>query len=171
MTRCRAILWAVLVVAGCATLAPGGAGDRDLERQLAAWQSPEPLDRVWQEARRLLAARGFPLADKDADAVGQRRMNPLERLGSPARATVERGPNDRTLETGWSESRHRYVLQSLPTAAGFQIVLWRIDEGADGRPVQPRRDLALELELVRRVDPAGAERIEATLGAASAASR
>lgn len=165
MNRSRPLVLVLLVVSACATIATRQARERELERQLAAWQSTEPLGPGWAAARRLLAERGYPLADKDAGAAGQRAMSQLERLASPARATVERGPLERSLETGWSRQRDRYSMQSLPAGDGWRIVLWRVEEGADGRPVEPRRDLDLELELVRRLDPDGAARIDAALEA------
>jgi hypothetical protein len=161
-------VWALLVLAACATVRAHGARERELEQQLAAWRSSEPLDRGWDEARRLLAERGYPLADKDADAVGQRRMGALDRLGSPARATAEPRPLERSLDTGWSAARDRYSVRSVPAADGWRIVFWRLDDGADGRPVEPRRDRALELALVRRIDPAAAARIDAALAAGDA---
>ena len=45
------------------------------------------MDEVWQEARRLLADRWFPLASKDAAAVGQREASLPQRIMSPAKAT------------------------------------------------------------------------------------
>jgi hypothetical protein len=168
ITRRSAPLLAVLVLAACATVRARDARERELEEQLAAWHGSEPLDRGWDEARRLLAERGYPLADKDADAVGQRRMSALERLGSPARATAERGPLERSLDTGWSGARDRCSVRSLPAADGWRIVFWRLEDGTDGRPIEPRRDRALELALVRRIDPAAAARIDAALAAAAA---
>jgi hypothetical protein len=62
-------------------------------------------------------------------------------------------------------------VRSLPAADGWRIVFWRLEDGSDGRPVEPRRDRALELALVRRIDPAAAARIDAALAAGAARSR
>jgi hypothetical protein len=161
-------VWALLLLAACATVRGRDARERELEQQLAAWRSSEPLDRGWDEARRLLAERGYPLADKDADAVGQRRIPPLERLASPARATAEGGPLDRSLDTGWSGGRDRYAVRSLAAGDGWRIAFWRLEDGTDGRPMEPTRDRAMELALVRRLDPDAAARIDAALAAGAA---
>ena len=166
MTGPRAPAWAVasaLLAAGCATLAAPRARERELDRQLEAWRSPAALDGAWLEARRLLAERGYPLADGDADAVSQPRMPLAERLLTPARATVTRGPLERSLDTGWTRARERMRLESGPTAAGWRIRFLRVDEGSGERPGRPARDVELELALVRRLDPAGAARIDAAL--------
>ena len=43
------------------------------------------LDDVWQEVRKLLAEREYPLSGKDAAAVGQGETNLAARLFSPAK--------------------------------------------------------------------------------------
>lgn len=170
MTRARLLVVAVLAT-GCA-IAAQRARTRALERELAAWQSPEPLERVWQEARLLLVERGYTLAPKDAEAVGKSPMSWIERLVSPARDTRERGPFERSLETGWSRVRDRYRVECRPRGAdGWQIVFLRIEEAMADRPGEPSRDVELELALVRRVDPAAAARIDGALSAPVAASR
>jgi hypothetical protein len=164
------VLVSVVLAMGCASLAARRARERTLERELATWQSAQPLDAVWQEARLLLADRGYPLAGKDAEAVGQRSGSWIERLVSKARETAVRGPLERSLETGWNQ-RDRYRLESRPRADGYQLVFWRIDQAREERPGNFARDLELELALVRRVDPAAAARIDEALAAPVAASR
>jgi hypothetical protein len=168
--RFCALLCAVLV-AGCASVAARRAHERALEQQLGEFQSARSLDDGWQEARRLLAERGYPLAAKDAAAVGQEPMGWAERIFSPARETAERGALERSLDTGWSRARDRYRLESRPNAGGWRVIFSRIDEALSDRPGQPSRDLELELALVRRVDPEAAARIDQALPAPAAPSR
>ena len=170
MIPTRAPAWALLV-AGCAALRAPHARTAELERQLDSWRSPAALDVAWQEARLLLAERGYPLAGKDATAAGQPPMPTAERLVSPARETALGGPLERTLDTGWTRARDRYRVASSPTAAGWRVVFLHVDEGSGDRPARPVRDAELELALVRRVDPAGAARIDAALAAPGATRR
>jgi hypothetical protein len=169
--RARLLLVAALA-SGCA-IAAQRARTRALERELAAWQSPQPLEQVWQQARLLLAERGYTLGPKDAEAIGRSPMSWIERLVSPARDTRERGPFERSLETGWSRVRDRYRVECRPRGGdgGWQIVFLRIEEAMTDRPGEPSRDVELELALVRRVDPAGAARIDGILSAPVATSR
>jgi hypothetical protein len=168
--RTYALVAVMVATSGCASYAAQRARQRALEAQLAGWQGARPLDEVWQEARLLLAERGYPLAGKDAEAVGQRTGSWVERLLSKARETVVRGPAERSMETGWGRSRNRYKLESRARTDGFQVFFWRIDETVQDRPGQPKRDLELELALVRRVDPEAAARIDTALSAPVATS-
>jgi hypothetical protein len=168
--RTYVLVAVALAASGCASYAAQRARQRALEAQLSGWQGAQPLDEVWQEARRLLSERGYPLAAKDAEAVGQKSGSWVERLLSKAHETVVRGPAERSLETGWGRSRNRYKLESHPRDEGFQVFFWRIDEAMQDRPGHSTRDLELELALVRRVDPEAAARIDAALSAPVAAS-
>lgn len=158
-------------LAACAPLVARRDRERALERELAASRAAQPIDVAWQEARRLLAERGYPLAGRDAAAVGQPPMGWAERIVSPARETSERGPLERSLDTGWSRARERYHVESRPSGDGWEVVFTRVDGAQGDRRGMPRRDLELELALLRRVDPAAAGRVDAALSDPGAASR
>ena len=163
-----------LALAGCATAA-SARRDR-LQHELDAFVFPKPLPEVWQEARRMLADRGFQLADKDAEAVGQKPMSWAEKVLSPARDTgpaTESGLLQRmgavkgkavsdaaqALDTGWTQYGERYHLEGWTESAGSRVVFTFVKQGADRQDTKTR-DLEAELDLLRRVDPAAAERIE-----------
>jgi hypothetical protein len=134
-----------------------------LGRELGHLNCGRSLDEAWNEARRLLADRGYPLAGADAKAVGKPR-NPLVAIFTPARSTRAGERGSWTLETGWLRSR-RYRLSGSPEAPGCHVTFTAIAEdltehGRDSSQ-EPHRDLELELELVRRLAPEEAARIEA----------
>lgn len=176
----------LLAASGCASMQAARARAKALEPQLEAFRYQKPLDEVWQEARRLLADRDYPLATDDAAAVQQKEMGFLERVFTPAKDTRRRsadvgtfqrlggeggkggalGPDDeRFLETGWRRQGDRYRVDGLHDDRGCRVLFTRIlQDRTDHRDV-PERDLEMELDLARRVDPEAAERIEAAVAA------
>ena len=164
----RALVWitAALAVAaaGCAAQRAAAARARLLQGKLDELRYPKPLDDVWAEARRLLAAKGYPLAGADAEAVGQKPAF-LGGLFSPAKET-QPDPNGQFLETGWGPGPLRYRLQGSKDGAGVQVVFWAFaaDPTEHGRDAPGRtRGLDMELELARRLDPEAAAAIEAAV--------
>jgi len=173
----------VLASSGCATAAK--VRKERLQRDLEDFSFPQPLDDVWQEARRLLAERDYPLARKDAEAVGQKPMNWTESFLSPARETgpaTEGGLLQRlgavkarpvssaaqALDTGWNRYAERYHLEGWSQAGGSRVRFTRLKQDRTDRQSEEVRDLELELALVHRLDPADAARIEADLEGRSA---
>jgi hypothetical protein len=183
MTRLTACLAAALAVAasGCASLHAQKARQEQLRRDLDALRYARPLDEVWQEARRLLADLDYPLAGKDAEAVGQRPMSFAERVLSPARETsagdsasgllqrlgVGKGASSsdatQSLDTGWNKYGERYHLQGWAEGGTSRVVFTHLKEDRTDRHAEATRDLEAELDLARRLDPEAAQRIEAGL--------
>jgi len=155
-------------LAGCAGLAAARAAEARLASALDSARCERTLDEAWAEARRLLAERGYPLSGADAQATGRApgflgQPGILGRLLSPARETHDEGAR-RVLETGWLQGR-RYRLTGAEDAPGCHLTFLAIreDAGQHARDVweTPRRDLQLELELLRRLAPDEAARVEA----------
>jgi len=173
MTRPAAWLLAGLLAApaGCASFAAGRARDAYVARQLDELRYAKPIDEVWLEVRRLLAEKGYLLAGEDAKAVGQDRGF-LGRLFSAAVETRGEGPDRRYLETDWGERRDRrlrYRADGSSEGEGCRVVITAISQSAAEPSEDSRyRDRAMELDLVRRVDPEAAARIEAGAEAAAA---
>jgi hypothetical protein len=138
-----------------------------LEARLDSLRYSKPLDEVWSEARRLLAAKSYPLAGKDAEAVGESHTI-LFSIFSPAKETSADDQGRRFLETGWRKDRTRYRVEGSPDGPGSRVVFTLLKEdttehGHDAR--ERKRGVELELELARRVDPEAAAGIEAGLQA------
>ncbi len=168
-----------LVSSGCASTQAARLRRERLQQELDSFVYPRPLDEVWQGARLLLAERGYPLAGKDAEAVGQRPMSWAERILSPARETaavrdggsllqhlgaVEPAPAaTQALDTGWTQYWERYHLDGFAQGAGSRVVFTHLKQDATDRRSETARDLDLELELLRRLDGPAAARIESSL--------
>jgi hypothetical protein len=147
----------------CASNAAARARAEYLRREVGSLSCPRTLDEAWSEARRLLAERGYRLAGADAEAVGESGSF-LVSLFTPAKATRTDARGVRTLETGWRLGV-RYRLSGSADAPGCHVTFTAIEEdrtehGRDSAE-PPRRDLEMELELVRRLAPEDAARIEA----------
>jgi len=151
------------VIAACASTKAARARAEYLGRELDGLVCGKSIDHAWSEARRLLADRGYPLAGADAKAVGK-RGNALVAIFAPARATRVSERGSRTLETGWSHGL-RYRLSGSPEAPGCHVTFMAITEDLTEHrrdsSRRPYRDVDLELELVRRLAPEEAARIEA----------
>ena len=168
MSRLMRPLAAVLAAAITLTLTIASAGcasaravrKERLQRELDSFAYPRSLDQVWDEARRLLAERDYPLAGKDAEAVGQRPMSWAERIVSPARETGAA----QALDTGWNQYGERYRLEGWGEAGGSRIAFTFLKQDRTDRRSEETRDPELELELLRRLDPRAAARVESSIG-------
>jgi hypothetical protein len=111
----------------------------------------------------MLDERGFALEGADAQAVGK-SSDLISRIFTPAKETRVDERGGCSLETGWRLGV-RYRVEGSSSAPGCHVAFTAIHEdptehGRDSRD-GPQRDLEMELELVRRLAPAEAERIEA----------
>lgn len=186
VTRLVAVLSALALLAGavgCASFQAGKKRTQRLQHELDALRYSRPLDEVWQEARRLLSERGFPLASEDAAAIGASEMSLAERIFSPARKTYRvdedvgllqrmgvagsktSGVTGLGLETGWGKGspRERRHMEALAEGEQVRVVIMRVVEDVTDHRESSARDLELELDLARRLDLAAAERVEAAV--------
>jgi hypothetical protein len=165
MTRPVAWLLAAVTLAasGCASLSAARAGGKVLKTELEAFRYRQPLDVVWPEVRRLLSDRGLALAGQDAKAAGQ-KSGVMAQFSSAARETRSTETGGLVMETGWNEYGFRWRAEAEPEAGGLRVVFTRIQAnqseqvGWDGVTL---RDHDMELDLLRRVDPEAASRIDA----------
>jgi hypothetical protein len=164
MTRPVAWLLAVVTLAGpgCASLSASRARGKVLRAEMEAFRYRQPLEVVWPEVQRLLADRGLALAGQDAKAVGQ-KSGVLAKFASAAKETRSTETGGLLMDTGWNEYGFRWRAEAEPDAGGLRVVLTRIERnqseevGWDGVAL---RDHDLELDLLRRVDPEAASRID-----------
>ncbi|BDG01201.1 hypothetical protein [Anaeromyxobacter oryzae] len=159
-----------LAAAVLACVGPGSerARQEKLARELDGIRYEQPLDTVWTTVIRLLADRGYPLAGKDAELVGQ-SVNLYDRLTSKARETETAKDGTRTLETGWLAGI-RYRAEARPDG---RVAFTKIHEDL----TEHRRDAASEpgvemgLALAQRLAPDKAARIEAAAGSGDSGGR
>jgi hypothetical protein len=166
--RARAAALLLSLVSGCAAIQANRARTAYLKTQLGAYRYAQPIDDVWQQGRKLLSDRGFGLAGKDAEAVGQKE-NFFRALLSPARETRANGTGGQFLETGWNGDRQRFRMEALADEKGFRVEFTRFDEDPSRTGgVIREHDTEMDLDLVRRVDPVAAARIQEGMDLAAA---
>jgi hypothetical protein len=183
--RLAAALAAAALVVGCASARTARARSDYLKSQLEPFVYPKPLAEVWPDVLRLLHDKGYPLVGNDAVAVGQSEnwftnfLSPGSetRSGSAQGAAgtgflpnlMSRGTKGedtwRYLKTGLSKDYRMFRADGVADGDGCRVVFtaYQGNPGETGVFISDtaRRDFQMELELVRRVDPAAAARIEA----------
>ena len=172
---------------GCASSKAEIARRKQLQAELDALRYAQPPTEVWQQVRKLLDERGYPLAGADAQAVGKepagaiagflskaRETHPyqedvglLRQFGIGAPPPPERKDGSVSLDTNWSRQEgDRYHVDGLVEPDGFRVIFTRVELDQADYAEKRTRGTALELELARRVDPQAAQRIESAVAAA-----
>ena len=161
----RHAAWFAVAVAlaapGCASLSDRRARAKQVRAEMQAYRYPQSQEEVWPHVQRLLADRGLALAGKDAEEAGQ-KSGKLAQWSNAAKETRATPTGGRLLETGWNQNKVRWRAEAEPEAGGLRVVFTHIDWNWDniGWDGVTLRDHEMELDLLRRVDPEAAARIE-----------
>jgi len=126
--------------AGCASIRASGAKHQYIESKTESHVYDKPLAAVWPEARQLLFAKGYSVKDTDSSSA----------------------------ETEWKKSsddfRNRILLTGTPMNDSSCKVQFMKEEqqrmDGEWRSNGAERDLGLEWELIRKVSPDVADKIE-----------
>ena len=154
----RSLLALPLLALACASI----AREARLRHQLAGYQLPWPLAAVWPEALKVVAERGFQLMGDDRALVGQGTQNAWGALLGKGFATRDLGEGRWAAESNVDGEHRRYRIEGTAAGATASVVRFISIQGdSDGPSESTTRDVSLELDLVRRIDPAAAERMTA----------
>jgi hypothetical protein len=161
--RKRAATWALTATLfGCAGLGPARARETYLRQQLDDLEYAKPIGEVWPDVLRLLAERGYSLVGRDREKAGLPEQGFLGRLVSAGFETQQLGEEGRAVETDWDRHRLRYRVEGRCAGGRCRIEFTSIKQDEmDPARDQRWRDREMELDLLRRVDPEAAARIEA----------
>ena len=122
---------------GCATLRGMGAKHEHIETQTKNYVYNQPAQAVWPAARQILFEKGFEVKN-----TGEAGML--------------------TAESEWkyeNKKRTRYLVQATPVSATqCRIVFTKMEADKNGN--ESSRDVALEWELIQRVEPDRATQIK-----------
>lgn len=138
------LLTLVALLTGCAAIRGATARRKHIEDATRGHVYNRPVDQVWTQARQLLFERGFTVRD-----------------------TGEGGTHQ--AETEWKQDgnshRVRYLLSGMSAADDkAQLQFTRAEEqhdkGGGWSPLDTERDLDMEFELIKRVEPDQASGIE-----------
>lgn len=144
--KVKTVLFALVVsmsavsVTGCASMRAAGAKHQYIESKTESHVYDKALSSVWPEARQLLFAKGYSVKDTDSSAA----------------------------ETEWKKSgddfRNRILLTGTPVSDSSCKVQFMKEEqqrmDGEWRSNGTERDLGLEWELIRKVSPETADKIE-----------
>src|SRR5688572_21007177 len=144
--RVRHILFALVLgvgalgTVGCASIRASGAKHQYIESKTESFVHEKPLSAVWPEARQLLFAKGYSVKDTDSSSA----------------------------ETEWKKSsddfRDRILLTGTPmNDTSCKVQFMKEDQqrmDGEWRSNGTERDLGLEWELIRKVSPDVADKIE-----------
>jgi len=134
----------VALLTGCAAMRGATARRKHIEDATRGHVYNRPVDQVWAPARQLLFERGFTVRD-----------------------TGESGSHQ--AETEWKQEgndrRVRYLVSGMPASDDkAQVQFTRAEEqhdkGGGWSSVDTERDLDMEFELIKRVEPDQASHIE-----------
>lgn len=161
MTKKMLLLATALVFAsGCAAMRAASARQASLQSSLDNLSMQSPPDQVLSAARMILVQRGF--APKD---VGQGIIETDWKYASSNGAASS------------SAQSWKYVVTAVQMGEGTHLVVMKNmqqeqynDSGSSSTP-KSTRDLELELEIVRQLDPATAAKIQSDADRSAEAAR
>jgi hypothetical protein len=133
---------ALALGSGCATIQAARVRHQGIEARTERYRFDRPPLEVWTAAREVLSIRGFQAKD-----TGE--------------------PGTFVLETDWKfdhTSRTRYVAEVITDDDGVRLEIDKDTGFQDGLSISRSRDLDLELEVIRALDPDAAARIQVEAG-------
>jgi hypothetical protein len=157
---------ASMALAGCASMRLASEQSDYYRTRLDAYGYTQSCLDAWPEILKLLGSKGYPLQGRDRQYAGQGKEGALASFvdqGSETRA-VEGG--GLAVRTGWlpdAEGRGRYEVTGTPgQPSGCVVSFTRVYSGTIDPASETRTvDWKIQLELLKRLDPAAASRIEA----------
>jgi hypothetical protein len=154
----------------CASVTAPVRRDEKLEQELDSHRIRRPIGAVWLAALKLLSDRRCQLVGRDRTLAGGRPSGVWASLthhgGFETRPSSTLG--GLVLETREDADGLRYRAEGVGLGKAQSRVMFFAVRRTGGTPSEVRsRDLALELELVRRLEPEAAARIVRTADAAA----
>jgi hypothetical protein len=133
-----ALIALALAFAACATIRAARIRHQALEAKTERYRFERAPIEVWSATKEVLSARGFQAKDSGE-------------------------PGTFALETDWkfdNTSRTRYVAEVTADDDGVRLEIDKDTSFKDGLSTTRARDLDLELEVIRALDPDAAARIQ-----------
>jgi hypothetical protein len=154
---------AAAILGGCASLGAANARDSYLKAELAPYRYATSCDRLWPDVLRLLQSKGFPLGGRDMEAIGEAAPGFLAEAIADGHSTYRTKDGGLEMATDWNRQLGtRYRANGNPSGPdGCRVVFTRIAGGvASPNEQELGPDWEMALELLRRVDPGAAARVE-----------
>ncbi len=152
---------AALVSLSCA----GIQREARLRSELDAHRFEAPLPEVWPVALRLLQDRNYPVVGRDRATLGLGESNVLARFLAKGHETWATSDGRWIAETDPGPSQIRYRVEGRDTGNGTcRIVFTVLHLDPSGGTAEESRDPAMELDLVRRIEPERAQAMVEAVG-------
>jgi hypothetical protein len=163
MNRSTRAIWAATALflsLACSSVTAQVRRDARLREALDAHRFQQPLSVVWPAALRLLADHHYQLVGHDRAAVGAPEESRWRVLTARGFATRKVSDHGLVLETRENESRTRCRVEAIETSPGAcRVTFTAVRRTGEVPSEEKSRDLDLELELVRRLEPDSAARV------------
>jgi len=157
---------ALLLADGC-SLGAYGRREASLRQALDAHQFGRPCQEVWPTALRLLDERGCDLVGRDRAAVGKPGDPWWRHLVGSGFETRRASDGGLLMESRRNSTGIRYRLEGKDeTRESCRVRFFAIRQTGEAPEERSSRDLALELVLVRQLEPMAATRIDAAVDSA-----
>jgi hypothetical protein len=154
---------AALLLEGCASMRLAARQDDYMRETLGSWVYPKTCKDVWPDVVKLLASKGFSLAGDDRVVAGEAPQSAFIAAISEGFATRQSYDGGLVLGTSWNRNWVRYRAIGAVVGSGCSVSFLRDVQPDTDDPgkVESTTDYEMALDLLRRVDPAGAARVEA----------
>jgi hypothetical protein len=154
-----------LLATACASIRIGEERDAYFGKQLASYAYPRSCMDLWPTVLKLLGSKGYPLQGRDRAYAGQPPEGGFKSLVDQGYVTEPTADGGLRVKTGWSDSAEgasQYLVMGSPAgpAACFVTFTGRARDTVDPATIVETPDWKMQLELLRRVDPDAAARME-----------
>lgn len=158
-----------LVLHGCASLRVAEARENHLRAELGPWVYQQDCKSLWPDVVRLLASEGYSLVGDDRTVAGEPPQSAAANFFSEGFATRQTYDGGLVLATDWNRAWVRYRAIGAVVGGGCSVTFTRESQPDTDDPgkTESGTDWEMALALLRKVDPAGAARVEAGMPGAS----
>ncbi len=160
MSITRVALAIFVLSAACSSLTGEARRESWLREELDRHEFSQPLTRIWPLAMRVVVDHRFQLVGRDRVVVGEQEQSAWKRVTGGGFQTRRMGEHGLVLESRENASRVRVRLEGTDTGGGrCRATFTAIRRTGDAPSEERSRDVDLELELIRLVEPDEALRI------------
>jgi hypothetical protein len=152
---------ASFAVAGCATLAAGGARNLALQQSLRDYRFPVACEALWADALTVIASQGFELVGSDRELAGQSKQGFISNALNAGHSTTLDDHGVYESATDFNSARLRYEIKGTTAGKdGCLLVITSIQQDRATMQDTRQREYEQELTVLSRVAPGEAARIE-----------
>jgi hypothetical protein len=152
-----------LWLAGCTASRLAVAREDHLRKELSTWVYPQNCETLWPDVLRQLASERYSLVGADRATAGEQAQSGVANFFSQGFQTRQSYDGGLVVATDWTQAWVRYRAEGMVVGSGCNVRFNRDSRSDTNDPgiFESYTDWDMALALLRRVDPAGAARVEA----------